>query len=122
MLVDDKNEEMSLDRRNMIASVGLAEFEEKVLNETMPVLLLCMHQDYEFQEQMRSIEDIYRTCAAIVKMYLLDDEALRTFKERFAVKGTPTFLLFVKGRERGRILGWVDCRDLTDFLSRMLQL
>ena len=122
MMLAESHEEPSLGSRNTIGSIGLDEFEEKVLKETGPVLVLCMHQGSEFQEQIRAIEDIDRTYVARVKVYLLEDEALRAFKERFAVKGTPTFLLFGKGSEKGRILGRVDSKNLNDFLSRMLQL
>ncbi|MHB8089992.1 MAG: thioredoxin family protein [Syntrophales bacterium] len=122
ILVEKTNENEFSDSEKTIASLGLDEFEEKVLKDSNPVLVLCMRHDPEFKEQISSIKDICTNYVGRLKVYLLGDEALRTFRESFAVKGTPTFLLFMNGIEKGRLLGQVDSTDLNDFLSRMLQL
>ncbi|MCK9363413.1 MAG: thioredoxin family protein [Syntrophales bacterium] len=122
ILVEKTNENEFSDSEKTIASLGLDEFEEKVLKDSNPVLVLFMRHDPEFKEQIGSIKDICTNYAGRLKVYLLGDEALRTFRESFAVKGTPTFLLFMNGIEKGRLLGQVDSTDLNDFLSRMLQL
>jgi thiol-disulfide isomerase/thioredoxin len=122
MLVANNDENEFLGSKNIIGSIGLDQFEEKVLKEVYPVLVLCLYHESEFQEQIRIIEEIYQTYVQKMKVYLLEEEALGAFNEKFAVKGTPTFLLFINGNEKGRILGRADSKVLNDFLSRMLQL
>ena len=120
MFVENNTEKNLLDKNEVVLSIGLNEFEEKVFKEIKPVLLLCIQQDPEFQNHLRVIEDIYRTFAERVRIYLLEEDALRIFMEKFAVKGTPTFLLFINGNEKGRLLGQTDSEELNHFLSRML--
>jgi len=120
MFVENNTEKNLLDKNKIVLSIGLNEFEEKVFKEIKPVLLLCIQQDSEFQNHLRVIEDIYRTFAEGVKIYLLEEDALRIFMEKFAVKGTPTFLLFLNGSEKGRLLGQKSSEELSYFLSSML--
>lgn len=120
MSVENNNEKNILDKDEIVFSIGLNEFEEKVFKETKPVLLLCIQNDSEFQNQLSVINDSYRTFAERIRIYLLEEDALRIFKEKFAVKGTPTFLLFINGSEKGRLLGQTGSEELNHFLSRML--
>ena len=120
MFVENNTEKNLLDKNKIVLSIGLNEFEEKVFKEIKPVLLLCIQQDSEFQNHLRVIEDIYRTFAEGVKIYLLEEGALRIFMKKFAVKGTPTFLLFLNGSEKGRLLGQKSSEELSYFLSSML--
>jgi thiol-disulfide isomerase/thioredoxin len=119
MYFGDNNEKI-FGQKYIIESIGLNEFEEKVVKETEPVLLLCIQNDYESKNQLHGIEDNYRTFLEKVKIYLLEEDALKTFKEKFDVKGTPTFLLFINGRERGRWLGQAGFEELDHFLTMML--
>ena len=43
-------------------------------------------------------------------------------REKFNVKGTPTFMIFIGGTEKGRILGQVKQKTWEDFVSRTLSL
>ena len=45
---------------------------------------------------------------------------LNGFKEMYAIKGTPGFLLFNRGEEKGRMLGLADKERLETFLARNL--
>jgi hypothetical protein len=106
--------------KNPMISIGLDNFQKEVLEESSPVLVLCMLRDSEFQEQ---IEIISRTCNSYgenLKICLIEEEFIETLKENFDVEGTPTLLIFTGGLEKGRMLGQAEQKSLEDFLSRTL--
>jgi hypothetical protein len=81
-----------------------------------------MHCGPEFQEQIDIIEGMYRTYGERLKACLVEEEFMLAFKEKFDVKGTPTFMILIGGSEKGRMLGWADQKALEDFLSQMVPL
>ncbi|MBW2595461.1 MAG: thioredoxin family protein [Deltaproteobacteria bacterium] len=97
-------------------------FNKEVLGESRPVLVLCMHRDSEFQEQTDVVEGVCRTYGEKLKAFLMDEEFIGAFRENFEVKGTPTFMIFIGGAEKGRMLGQTDQKALEDFVSRTLSL
>jgi len=110
----------SLRMNDLINLVGLDNFQKEVLEESRPVLVLCMHWNSEFQEQIDIIECMCRTYGERLKTCLMDEELIGAFKEKFDIKGTPTFMIFNGGKEKGRMLGKTDLKGLDDFLSRTL--
>lgn len=115
-------ESESLSRSNLIRSIGADKFVREVLEESRPVLVLCMHRDSEFQAQIDIIEGICRSYGERLKACLIEDEFNGAFKEKFNVKGTPTFMIFIGGTEIGRMLGHVEQKAWEDFVSRTLSL
>ena len=100
--------------------IGFENFEEEVIEERKPVLLLCMDRNAKFQEQIKVIKSISKTYGAALKVGLLEEEFIGAFKQRFSVLGTPTFLVFVNGSEKDRMLGLTNEEALTEFLSETL--
>jgi thioredoxin-like negative regulator of GroEL len=96
-------------------------FEQEVVSEGRPVLLLCMPRDEEFFEQVKVLEAVAETYGQALKVGLLEDEFMERFRLDLGIRGTPTFLLLVKGKERGRMLGLADQQSLTHFISEFSQ-
>lgn len=115
-------ESESLSTNDLIRSIGADSFVSEVLEESRPVLVLCMHRDSEFQGQIEFIEGICRCYGERLKACLIEDEFNGAFKEKFNVKGTPTFMIFIGGTEKGRMLGQVEKKTWEDFVSRTLSL
>lgn len=111
----------SSEKMATIHSIGLEDFEQEVLHAPLPVLVLCMHPDPEFQGQLEVIAD---TCGATegnnLKVCLLKEESVGVFGETYGVGGTPTFLLFKDGKEMNRLLGQAEPDILKAFLSQTL--
>jgi len=103
-----------------IRSIGADNFVREVLEEGGPVLVLCMHRDDEFQEQITTIEGICGGYGERLKVCLVEEEFIGVFKKRFDVQGTPTFMIFIRGAEEGRRLGLVEEKTFKDFVSRVL--
>ncbi|MBW1705366.1 MAG: hypothetical protein JRJ86_09395 [Deltaproteobacteria bacterium] len=101
-------------------SIGVDNFQKEVLEESSPVLVLCMRRDSEFQEQIEVISSTCNSYGENLKICIIEEECIETFKENFGVEGTPTFLIFTGGLEKGRMLGQAEKRTLEDFLSRTL--
>ncbi len=123
MRSDKHNRESeSLNRSDFIRSIGADSFVREVLEESRPVLVLCMHRDSEFQGQIDIIEGMCRSYDERLKACLIEDGFNVAFKEKFNVKGTPTFMIFIGGTEKGRMLGQVEQKTWEDFVSRTLSL
>jgi thioredoxin-like negative regulator of GroEL len=93
-------------------------FEQEVVAEKRPVLVLCMTRDEEFPQQVKVIEEIARRYGDELKVGVLEEEFIGAFKENYRIVGTPTFLILVEGKERSRMLGLADQETLTDLISQ----
>ena len=92
-------------------------FEQEVIAEKKPVLLLCMPRDEGFPKQLKVMEEIARKYREGLKVVLLEEEFIEAFKKNYEILGTPTFLILVEGKERRRWLGLADQETLTDLIS-----
>jgi thioredoxin 1 len=105
---------------NLFQLIGSDDFEMEIIKETKPVLVLCMHQSAEFQEQIAIIQDIQEFFNNEIKVCVLKEEFIVAFSQEFQIEGTPTFLVFVGGEEKGRKLGLADIDSLKVFLRKNL--
>lgn len=103
-----------------ILSIGPENFERDVIEENRPVLLLCMYRDAEFQKQIEIVEALDNSYGEGLKTRVLEEGFIEVFMERYGIKGTPTFLIFAGGSERGRMLGQASAEALRDFVSQTL--
>lgn len=104
----------------MFTSVGMDNFDSEIRLEMKPVLLACIRRGFELREQIDLLEKVSRKYAHNLKICLLFEglnEAYRTL----AIEGTPTFLLFFRGEEKGRMLGKVKMETLSTFVFKSLQ-
>jgi thioredoxin-like negative regulator of GroEL len=100
----------------LVSLIRPENFEQEVIAEKKPVLLLCMPRDEEFPKQVKVIEDIARKYSKELKVGLLEEDFIEAFKNNYRILGTPTFLILVEGKERGRMLGLADQETLTDLI------
>ncbi|MGB7572324.1 MAG: thioredoxin family protein [Thermodesulfobacteriota bacterium] len=101
----------------LVSLIRPENFEREVIAEKKPVLLLCMPRDDEFPQQLKVMEDIATKHSQELKVAVLEEGLIEAFKKNYSVIGTPTFLLLVEGKERGRMLGLADQETLTDLIS-----
>lgn len=103
--------------KSSICLVGPENFEHEVTTEKKPVLLLCMPRNEDFPKTLGIIEEIAKRHGKELKVCLLEEDYIATFKEQYRVVGTPTFLVLVRGKERKRLLGFVDEQTLSSFVE-----
>jgi thioredoxin-like negative regulator of GroEL len=107
--------------KTFVRVISPQNFEQEVVLEKRPVLLLCMPRDEEFFKQMKVLEAVAQTHEQELKVGLLEDDFLESFRQDLGIRGTPTFLMLVKGKERARMLGLADHASLTDFVKQFFQ-
>lgn len=103
----------------MFTSVGMDNFESEIRLELRPVILACIHRGFEAKEQIKILETVSRKTSWNVKICILYEGVNNSYRE-LSIEGTPTFLLYVDGEEKGRILGKVTPETLIDFVSEKL--
>lgn len=106
---------------NLIHLIRPDNFAEEVLAAGKPVLLLCMPRSDDFLSQMRLMEDIAERHGSWLKVGLLVEAFTEYFKNKFDIPGTPTFLLFLREKEKNRMLGMADARTLEEFILETLR-
>ncbi len=105
--------------RNMFKSVGTDNFSSEVLREQMPVLLARIRRDYGYKAQARILEGISKAYVKRLKVCILEENSIGTFK-KYGIDGSPAFVIFHRGDEKGRILGKADKNTLNHFVSGIL--
>jgi thioredoxin-like negative regulator of GroEL len=97
-------------------------FEAEILATDRPVLLMCASGRRVNAEQAQVLNQLSDQYRRMVDIYCLEEDYINGFKEMFGIKGTPVFLLFLGGKEKGRMLGRADRERLETFLNRNLAL
>jgi hypothetical protein len=91
-------------------------FENEVIRYLCPVLLCFFKETILHGDAMATIEALSRQYRS-VRFYIVPEEELEFFFERFHFGGTPIFILLDHGREKGRLLGRVTSERLRVFLD-----
>ncbi len=75
-----------------------------------------MPQDDLFPIQIKVLEEVASKYHKEIKVGWVQEEFIRFFSENYGISGTPTFLLLLRGREKGRIIGVLDLEGLAEFV------
>lgn len=101
----------------MIESIRIDSFESEVLEEKRPVLLAYIRREYKKQTEI--LESISKKYGDTLKICLLDDKLSGAYK-KLGIEGDPTFFVFYKEKEKGRMLGKADMESLCSFVLQAL--
>ena len=100
--------------------ISNSNFEAEILATDRPVLLMCASGGKIYAEQARVLKQLSGPYRKMVSICCLEEDFINGFKEMYGIKGTPVFLLFHSGEEKGRMLGMADKERLETFLARYL--
>ena len=100
--------------------ISNSNFEAEILATDRPVLLMCASGGKICAEQARVLEQLSDPYRKRVDICYLEEDFINGFKDMYGIKGTPVFLLFHSGEEKGRMLGMADKERLETFLARYL--
>lgn len=92
-------------------------FEAAIISEKKPVLLLCMPHDDQFSAQMNIVTETVAKYEGPLKIALLDESFIGSFKKKYRVPGTPTYLILKEGKEISRSLGLTDEQMLRTLIT-----
>lgn len=104
----------------MLNLVKMRDFRDEVLTAAAPVLVAWVRRDGDFSSLGEILESVSENCEGKIKICLFEEGEGDFFRKEYHVMGTPTFLLFEKGREAGRLLGKADEEALEGFIGRTL--
>lgn len=99
----------------MVKTIEPQAFETELLIHDTPLLVAFLKRNERYGSQARTLDAICDSHEDI-RCYLYDSDYLDTALERYAVEGTPTFLLFSQGREVDRLIGETDDEALDEFV------
>lgn len=96
-------------------------FHVEVELEKKPVLLLCMPNGEMFHSQVKILERIAAQYGAFLKVGLIEEAYIRTFRNNFNIQGTPTLLMMEAGEEKTRMIGIVNMDTLDRFVAPFIK-
>jgi hypothetical protein len=114
--LQDERKEM----RSVFTSVEMENFESEVMMASKPVLLACIRRGFELREQIELLEMVSDQYGHTIKICLVYEEYNEAYRA-LNIEGTPTFLMFLGGEEKGRMLGNAKTETLSAFVAEFLQ-
>ena len=103
---------------SMVTFINNKNYTTEIDRAGKPVLLLCMPKGPDFSSQSILLHQLSEKYKDTVKVCLLEEEMINGFRQMLHIKGTPVYLLFIGGKEKGRLLGMAGEEQLTTFLFR----
>ncbi len=102
---------------NWLMNVTVTDFSPGITKKEKFALFAYIHRDYDFKNQTDVLKNVLKSLRNDIKIYLLDEESVNTC-DWLDIGGSPTFILFYNGTEKGRLLGKVGKKALTVFLTK----
>ncbi|MBW2608648.1 MAG: hypothetical protein JRD05_13580 [Deltaproteobacteria bacterium] len=106
----------------MFTSIGVDNFSAEVIDEKRPVLLAYIVPEYTYTGQLEVLEIVSkRYFDDLVKICLLSEDFIKNKESRILkIDGSPTFLVFHKGKEKARVMGKTDAEGLMSFVLKTM--
>lgn len=96
-------------------------FQHSVIDSGEAVLVGFLRVEPGYDQKISAMQFASSSTSDGLKVLVLDIDTEEVLLEELALEGTPTFIFFHDGKEKGRILGDADGNRLTRFISKSLQ-
>ena len=96
-------------------------YEKVVIKLDQPSLLCFFKNTLAHDESVISIKELSRQFGSL-RFYASQEEEQEFFSEKFHFLGTPIFIFFSNGIERGRLLGSVSTDRLRSFIENNIRM
>lgn len=103
----------------MVYSIEIDRFSNEVAHRREPFLLAYIGRLHQFKEQKDVLDQVSSRFSDRLGFYLLN-ESYKGEIRKLGIEGSPTFILFNKGKQIGRLLGRADVETLESFIIRFL--
>ena len=104
----------------MTDSVKPRQLEQALLEDAAPLAVAFLKRNAHYAEQVRTLAQACQATSPPTACCVCDPDYLPSAARKYDVHGTPTFVLFSDGRERGRLIGAADADSLQDFIAEAL--
>lgn len=111
---------MQKDIIKMFTTIGADNFDSEITAEKRPVLLAYIVPDFAYRQQLEALESVSkRYFGDSLKICLLNEDFIKS-RRHLGIGGSPTFIIFYQGKEKGRKLGKADKESLSSFILQTL--
>ncbi len=101
----------------MLKKISDENFYSEIVMEKSPILFAYIYKHANLSEQMESLEGL--SPSKKIKICYMTDQG-NNVCEKLKITGSPVFIAFKKGKEKGRMIGMVDSQGLNNFVSNSL--
>ncbi len=103
----------------LLMKVAVTDFDPGIIKKEKFVLLAYIYRGYDYKNQTDVLKNVLKSLRNNIKTYVLNEASVSTF-DWLDIGGSPTFILFYNGTEKGRLLGKIDKKTLAVFLTTHL--
>ena len=96
------------------------EFADQTFGLDRPAIVLYLNEEMDYSDQISLLEAAIDSVGLDVTVHILKDDFSGRFAKKYRVKGSPTYLLFASGLEKGRLLGKASHHNLIAFIKSHL--
>lgn len=97
--------------------IDVDNFKREIKKSDKPVLMACFQRNYNYKAQKKILDALSKKYRGSLKICILNEDYRKAIKH-INIEGVPTYIIFIKGIERGRMLGKVDNKRLVAFIER----
>lgn len=101
-----------------LSIIDIDNLESEIMASDNLILLACIPKGFEFKEQIGIVEEISKKYHPFLKACLVAQDSIQVLGKKFRIRGTPFFLIFEEGKEKGRLLGGANKKTLIAFLLK----
>ena len=104
----------------MLKTITIDTFDTEVTAAEGLVLIAGIRRGSGFKKQADIVEKISRRVHPWLEVFMVAQDSVRAFGEKFGISGNPYFIIFEDGSPKGRLLGSADKETMQSFLLQIL--
>ncbi len=110
--------ESSRERFPSSRNQGSLDYADQTLGADRAAIFLYINQGTDYSDQIAALETAGDSTVFDVAIHVVQEESIGPFAQKFSIKGSPTYLLFISGVEKGRLLGKSNHGNLVAFINK----
>ena len=89
---------------DMFVKIDTDNYKEEVTEAKCPLLLAYICKDHSYLEQEKVLRNVAKRFEGALKVCLIN-QGFSGILHQYQIQGSPTFIFFLNGKEKGRVLG-----------------
>ncbi len=104
----------------MLDMISWDNFSKQIKSKEQVVLLACIHAGVGFNKQINLLHRVCKAYEKELKICVVHDDSREAIQSSLAIHGTPFYIVYYHGEEKGRILGEANWDKLTNLLTSLI--
>jgi hypothetical protein len=105
--------------KDTIIRIGYDNCNSEVLKSKSPSLLAYIYRDRIFPDQIEILKTVKAKYGNKLNVCVMNGD-FKNLRDKYNIMGSPTYIIFFKGIERGRMLGKAYEETLKEFVDEIL--